>query len=324
MASPSTSTSAVPPLGKYLASTDKKTRDKAIKSLSAFLSDPDRAALSENDMTKLWKGIFYCFWMSDKPLVQQALASELANLILTIDSNPSSLAFLRGFWRMTVREWNGIDRLRIDKYYMLVRRFVNASFRLLLRAEWDTSIFQEYNDILTMKGGPLCPDDNRVPLSLGYHLADIYLEELDKVLAGGAKDEDRELPLPAPLDIILSPFLALAARTPSKDAYERVKEAILSPLITSLTPPRTEELHAPKRRRLFDNDYPSMVANSCISDMQPPGTADRAIIRQAILKKIFSVASESETRDSNRRKLYAFWKSHVEEDEEEERPVDAS
>lgn len=52
------------------------------------------------------------FWMSDKPLVQQALATELAELILTITTTSASLAFLRGFWETTVREWNGIDRLR--------------------------------------------------------------------------------------------------------------------------------------------------------------------------------------------------------------------
>ncbi len=50
--------------------------------------------------------------MSDKPLVQQALASELADLLLIITSNIASLAFLQGFWTTIVREWNGIDRLR--------------------------------------------------------------------------------------------------------------------------------------------------------------------------------------------------------------------
>jgi hypothetical protein len=43
---------------------------------------------------------------------------------------------------------------RIDKYYMLIRRFVNSSFRLLIRAEWSDSACAEYSDILT-KGGPL-------------------------------------------------------------------------------------------------------------------------------------------------------------------------
>lgn len=69
----------VPPLAKYLASNgvqpvsfsravhhphlfhaDKDTRDKAIKSLSAFLSDDARRELNTQEMAKLWKGIWYC------------------------------------------------------------------------------------------------------------------------------------------------------------------------------------------------------------------------------------------------------------------------
>lgn len=50
--------------------------------------------------------------MSDKPLVQQALADELAELVLMITTTSQSLAFLRGFWETMVREWSGIDRLR--------------------------------------------------------------------------------------------------------------------------------------------------------------------------------------------------------------------
>lgn len=38
---------------------------------------------------------------------------------------------------------------------MLVRRFVNATFRLLMRAEWDKKACEEYNDIMSCEGGPL-------------------------------------------------------------------------------------------------------------------------------------------------------------------------
>lgn len=48
------------PLGKYLASTEKKIRDGAIKSLANFLAQSDREPLSDAEMAKLWKGIFYC------------------------------------------------------------------------------------------------------------------------------------------------------------------------------------------------------------------------------------------------------------------------
>jgi ribosomal RNA-processing protein 1 len=56
--------------------------------------------------------VFVGFWMSDKALVQQALASELANILLSIDNSTVPLEFLGGFWRTIVREFEGIDRLR--------------------------------------------------------------------------------------------------------------------------------------------------------------------------------------------------------------------
>jgi ribosomal RNA-processing protein 1 len=59
--------------------------------------------------------------MSDKPLVQQALAADLAELLLQINPSTSeeesdrllaALGFLRGFWQAITREWSGLDRLR--------------------------------------------------------------------------------------------------------------------------------------------------------------------------------------------------------------------
>lgn len=56
--------------------------------------------------------VFTGFWMSDKPLVQQALATDLAEILLNIPNVQGSLDFLKGFWEAIVREWSGIDRLR--------------------------------------------------------------------------------------------------------------------------------------------------------------------------------------------------------------------
>ncbi|KAI1793170.1 Nop52-domain-containing protein [Ganoderma leucocontextum] len=311
MASDTASTSG-PPLGKYLASTDKKTRDKAIKNLTAFLSDPAGDALPKSEMAKLWKGVFYCFWMSDKPLVQQALATEIAGILLDVSSVSVSLAFLRGFWESTVKEWNSIDRLRIDKYYMLVRRFVNASFRLLIREGWDAAAVKEYNSILTGRGGPLCSDDSRVPTSLAYHLADVYLEELDKALGSSPVDT----PLPAPLSTILAPFLALSARTPTAITLQRIQSALLEPLVTALSTRQGSDEPSRKRLRLSTTAYPNLVANACETDPSKEGVISPSALRKAVFKQVFEVASEPDTRDANRRKLYAFWKEHMEDDED--------
>ncbi|GJE87686.1 Nop52 domain-containing protein [Phanerochaete sordida] len=315
MAATASSSSDVPPLGKYLASNDKKTRDRAVKSLSAFLCDPSHDDLPKSELAKLWKGIFYCFWMSDKPLVQQALASEIAEIALQIPKTPAALAFLRGFWEALVREWPGIDRHRLDKYYMLVRRFVNASFRLLIRDEWDASVCTEYNTILSDKGGPLCPEDPRVPVGLAYHLADIYIEELDKALAAA------EDPLPAPLGTLVAPFLALAARTPTKAAYDRLQSALLEPLLGALAPASPSEDEEGERRRkrarLASTEFEHLVQHMCVSQPKD-GAVPAAVVRKALLKQIFDVAGEESTRDANRRKLFALYKSHTDEDDEDE------
>ncbi|PSS29624.1 hypothetical protein PHLCEN_2v2772 [Hermanssonia centrifuga] len=314
------SSKEVPPLAKYLASTDKATRDKAIKNLSAFLSTESTNALPKSEMTKLWKGIFYCFWMSDKPLVQQALASEIAEIVLNIPNPSSSLEFLRGFWETIVREWSGIDQLRIDKYYMLVRRFVNASFRMLIRSGWDQSLCSEYNTILTDRGGPLCPQDTRVPTSLAYHLTDIYLEELDKALGSSSSPI-----LPAPLSTLITPFFALAALTTVNTTYKRVQDALLEPMFTALSPRQIDhtkgDTRSPKRARV-EVLYEDIASNACLSDPKKEGAMEMGFVRKALLTYMFDVASKPETRDANRRKLYALWKSMAEDaDEDGEEPA---
>ncbi|KIK97559.1 hypothetical protein PAXRUDRAFT_824818 [Paxillus rubicundulus Ve08.2h10] len=296
-----------PPLGKYLASSEKKTRDKAVKNLAVFLSNDENNAMSDIEMAKLWKGIFYCFWMSDKPLVQQALAQELSELVLTITNVPSSLGFLKGFWITTVREWNGIDRLRMDKYYMLVRRFVNKSFKLLVRAKWEVSALREYNSILTSTGGPLCPTDIRIPASLTFHLAEIYFEELENTLACSVSS------LPVPLLALLSPFIILAAHTPTSTTYKHIQEVLFQPLLTALQP-RTPNPR--KRARVSVPEYPNMLSNVCTYAPQTDNPMEAGALRAAILHKLFAVASAEDTRDANRRKMYALYKNAVADDED--------
>lgn len=39
------------------------------------------ADASHLEMMKLWKGLFYTFWMSDKPDIQEELAIALAGMV---------------------------------------------------------------------------------------------------------------------------------------------------------------------------------------------------------------------------------------------------
>jgi ribosomal RNA-processing protein 1 len=86
------------------------------------------SALSPLDVLKLWKGLFYALWMCDRPLPQQALAQDLADLIYVLPDNEEVVAaWLRGFWATMAREWTGVDVLRLEKFLLLVRRVLGAS-----------------------------------------------------------------------------------------------------------------------------------------------------------------------------------------------------
>ena len=43
------------------------------------------------DMLRLWKGLHYCFWMSDKPLVQEELAENISNIVHCFDCEKALL-----------------------------------------------------------------------------------------------------------------------------------------------------------------------------------------------------------------------------------------
>lgn len=87
--------------------------------------------------------------MCDRPLPQQQLCADLADLIWVLPASPQEkkknkkkdgeeeeagdatsvvVAWLRGFWATMAREWTtGIDVLRMEKFMLLVRRVMGAS-----------------------------------------------------------------------------------------------------------------------------------------------------------------------------------------------------
>jgi len=74
-------------------------------------------------------------------------------------------------------KWSSIDRHRINKYYSLLRYFLNESLQNLQNHEWKKDTVEELAKILAE--GPLRPGG---PTGVIYHVSDMFLEELEKVL----------------------------------------------------------------------------------------------------------------------------------------------
>jgi ribosomal RNA-processing protein 1 len=57
-----------------LADNEKKIREKQIRKIRTYIQaraiSTTQSQFTEDDMIKMWKGLHYCMWMCDKPLVQ--------------------------------------------------------------------------------------------------------------------------------------------------------------------------------------------------------------------------------------------------------------
>ncbi|KAL2835905.1 nucleolar protein,Nop52-domain-containing protein [Aspergillus pseudoustus] len=132
------------PFVRELASSDKKIRDKATDSLALFLRS--KTDLSLLELLKLWKGLFFCFYHSDRPLTQQALARNLSYSLVPSLPRSTVHRFLRAFWITIGREFHSIDRLRLDKYLLLIRSYVGVAFQIFLKDNKGKNSLQQQAD----------------------------------------------------------------------------------------------------------------------------------------------------------------------------------
>ncbi|TPR01981.1 Vacuolar import and degradation family protein [Aspergillus niger] len=222
------------PFVRDLASSEKKIRDKATDSLSLFLRS--KTDLSLIDLLKLWKGLFFCFYHSDRPLTQQALARTLSYSLVPTLPRSTLHRFLRAFWITIGRDFHSLDRLRLDKYLFLIPTTAE---------EKDWSALESY--ITIIEEGPLCPlnfDPDQPPMNekedyvpmphgpdgLRYHVMDIWIDELEKVLEFEEGEEEgqpkKKVKGGVPMELLLRPIEKLKAESGYKPVRTRAAETL--------------------------------------------------------------------------------------------------
>lgn len=156
--------------------TDRKLRTESLSSLQSFLSS--RSSLPDADALRLWTGLYYALWMTDRPRPQQALASDLANLVFDLRA-PCVVPFLRGFWAVLSKQWPHIDALRMDKFLLLVRRVFSAQVRWVRERKWKG---KEVAGLLEVFKADCfdAEDENKVALGLRLHVLDLWVDELEQ------------------------------------------------------------------------------------------------------------------------------------------------
>ncbi|XP_051148541.1 uncharacterized protein LOC127263515 [Andrographis paniculata] len=212
-----------PALIKHLASCNATVRSQSLRLLQSWLvseSSPSLSPpqLSDGDMKRIWKGLFYCLWHSDKTPNQVALIDRLTSLFLSLP--PSlSLDYFRGFLVTLRREWPGIDRLRLDKFYLTIRRFMRALFELMRLRNWKSNVLGEYFRVLEFDG--FLAEDKLQGSGVNYHIVSVFLEELKGVGFPATAEV---------VDVILKPFLEVMMRGKDKILVGKVKSCVFDEL----------------------------------------------------------------------------------------------
>lgn len=222
------------PFIKKLAANDRPTRDETLNSLKRFLGTPK--TFGELELLKLWKGLFFSMWFSDRPRTQQRLADDMASLLLVVHET-NYFTFLASFWKIMSAEWMALDKHRIDKFYLLLRRYVGYAFQRLAKENWDDTWIERHNEV--MNKIPLNPSNPKIPDSIRYHVLEIYLDELSKVVLKDLDQEEedneeavKELFADVPVSELLEAVETLSEESENKVVQKRCVEDVLeNPLL---------------------------------------------------------------------------------------------
>lgn len=171
---------------RLLASKDKVIRDRVLKNLRKWLTVRSQStfAFTESDFIRLWKGLFYCMWMSDKPLIQEELAESLSKIVHCFKTKDVVLLYTACALKTLGIEWFGIDQYRLDKFCMLVRRIIRQTFEKCKEQSWDIKWIKGFAEILEKLF-----KDPKICLGFNMHITDLFLEELSKVSDGNLPED---------------------------------------------------------------------------------------------------------------------------------------
>ncbi|TMS39035.1 hypothetical protein L596_005629 [Steinernema carpocapsae] len=169
-----------------LACGQPPVRARALDQLRQWIETQSKAdgGFDEASLMSLCKGLHYVFWMQDKPLLQEELAEKISNLIKCFHTEDQAILYVKTLYIALSKQWPSIDRWRMDKFLMLMRRILRATFARMNELGWKSkssnNYFEMIKDTLITTNPTVCD-------SVKYHVASLFLDELDQ--AGGVPNE---------------------------------------------------------------------------------------------------------------------------------------
>lgn len=261
-------------LARALSDTEAEARDAALDALRAWLGEHAENVATE-DWDKLCKALFYCVWMADTRPVITLVVQRVVDL-----GEPGGWAYLGALLRAIVREWHGVDRHRVDKYYELVSETVRAA---VARA------VGECGDDLNNVGGAV---ENMV----GMLQSSVFA----RAGSGGAGVALHIFDYW--LDSVVTPILVHAQKAGSVNVPVAAFERVMGPVFDMLGPKRGSLLGV--SRRAVERSVLPLPALLAREDLGLGEKAQRDMLRR-VMRHVWTAAASWDTLEDCRKGLYA-------------------
>lgn len=294
-------------LARALVHPEKQIRDDTLQSLQEYLRT--LTDYEELEILKLWKALYYCFWLADKVPVQTELAERYSQLIHHLKTNELVVGYIQCFYRIILREWSLLDQYRVNKFYILLRLVLRESIKYYYQFHKSQSNNSNngtnnkkqskkktsaWKDIRTFLDIVQLEVLTKVPNGVRFHICDIYLQELVRITEGKLDTEE--------FVVAIQPFID--ALTSNEDAVyiERVQKTILLKFLNEYS---REALKAHEKER---QETKMQVDGEDQEEEEVPAKEEHAYFNDVntkqIQKIIFDLASSPETNDRFRKRLY--------------------
>lgn len=136
--------------GTKLVANEQETRDKALEEVTEWLKTVEK--LDVLDARKIWFAFFHALWMTDRVLTQHEFCMKLSS-ILKVISLPNAEVYITQFFIEMAEQWGTLDKWRIEKYLVLVRKFNNEIMDWAKQNNKMDFVLDLWKEILNMEKG---------------------------------------------------------------------------------------------------------------------------------------------------------------------------
>lgn len=255
---------------RALADTEERVRTASLNSLRDWLTE-HATSLDDTQLDRLWKALFYCLWMADKRVRVTAVIRDIIALEHII-----GMSHMRALFRCMVREWAGIDRHRVDKYYELLNAAIGLCATRLVAAEEDGKLRENVCLFMKCVEEELMAKANKGGKGILMHVLDKWSELLFMPVLLKAASFSRNAVHWA-WDTMLNPFFALLKSSDGR--LLAVNRRFVEGVVAHLVAIATDDAIAVSPRARHD-----MLNRAC--------------------KAIFAAAADPSTMDDARQRLY--------------------